>query len=495
MNKAVIIQNGIRRVISFSAPQFLNALLPDQPQPCGGKGFCGHCRVRVRGRVSAPTEAESARLTSSQLADGIRLACQTQALGDVTITVRGQAQTFKASTHDVPIQKPLGTRFGFAIDLGTTTLYTALYDLKTGTRCGEASAANPQTHWGADVLSRLEQAMNGHQNELSRRIRHALFDLCAQLLIGAHLAPSDVDAAVLVGNTAMLYLLFDLNPSSISCAPFRCETLFGAFYAADFLPVRAGTKVFVPRCISAFLGADTVAAALFSGMQRTDSRILADLGTNGEILLRAGNKLYGCSCAAGPAFEGVGLECGMPYTDGAVCSAFLSGGQLIYKTCANAAPAGICGSGYTDWIACLRKTGDLQKDGTLKSTRVYLTHTPLYITQKDVRAFQLAKSAVRTAIEILLDRSGGAEIHALDIAGSFGASLRVRSAAAIGLVPPQLLCVTHAVGNAAAAGAAMLLLDDTLPQTAADLAAQVEPVSLADQPDFQDRLCQNLSLE
>lgn len=495
MPKAVILQNGQRTVQTFQLPAPLSALLTDLPQPCGGRGFCGSCRVRVTGKVSAPTAQERSRLTAAQLRDGVRLACQVTALGDITVTRQSGGSVEKTDAAEPALQKPLGTSYGFTVDLGTTTLWAALYDLRTGRRVASASAANPQRIMGADVLTRMEYAMQGHGGELSRAVQHALFDLCAGLLMQARLAPNDADAAVLVGNTAMLYLLLDLDPTSIALSPFRSETCFGDFYPADFLPVRRGTKVYIPRCISAFLGADAAAAALACGMDRNCRRMLADLGTNGEILLRDGDRFLGCSCAAGPAFEGVGLACGMPATAGTVSSVLLSGGQTVYETVDHKPPVGICGSGYADWIACLRKIGKLQKDGTLESDRVYLADTPLYITQQDVRAFQLAKSAVRTGMQILLDEAGCTLPDSLDIAGSFGTALRVRSVAQIGLIPPPTAPIARAVGNAAGTGAAMILLDERCMQRVHDLAAQTITVQLADRADFNDRLCQYLTLE
>ena len=330
MSKLILNQNGVRRKIDFSSPTPLSTVLDMLPHPCGGKGFCGKCRVRIMGKISAPTAAERTMLSREQLRDGVRLACQVTLNGDAQVTVADTAAPAKATSSDVPRKKPLGEKYGLSIDLGTTTICAAVFDLQTGKRCTEGSAANPQARYGADVLSRVESAIQGNGNELSRCIRHALFDLCAQVMMTAKLAPGDVDAAVLVGNTAMLYLLFGLDPTGISTSPFQCDTLFGDFYPADFLPVRRGTKVFVPRCISAFLGADAAAAALACGLHRPGDRMVADLGTNGEILLRSGNELLGCSCAAGPAFEGVGLSCGSPAVDGAVRSVLLSGGRTVY---------------------------------------------------------------------------------------------------------------------------------------------------------------------
>lgn len=494
MSKAIIVQNGKRVERMFQAPAPLSALLPDFPHPCGGLGLCGKCRIRVQGKVSEPTAEERTRLSADQLKDGIRLACQVSALGDITVFLQTDHTLQKAQAFAPQLRKPLGNSYGLAIDLGTTTLWAALYNLQNGACIASACASNPQRRIGADVLTRMDYAMQHGGIELSRLVRHALYDLCAQLLMQSCLAPNDVDAAVLVGNTAMLYLLLERNPRSIAMSPFQCDTHFGDYYAADFLPVRRGSKVYIPPCISAFLGADAVAAAIACEMDTACRRMLADLGTNGEILLRFDDILCGCSCAAGPAFEGAGLSCGMAAAEGAVRSVMLSGGRTLYDTIGQKPPTGISGSGYIDWIACLRKSGKLKKDGTLESDRIYLADTPLYITQQDIRTFQLAKSAVRTGMDYLLDYVPEKQTVDLAVAGSFGSALRMHSAEQIGLIPTQSVSRIHAVGNAAGTGAAMMLLDDSCIARACSHAAQTQTVQLTQETDFHDRLCQYLEL-
>ena len=480
---------------SFEPPCFLAHLIGSLAQPCAGRGYCGKCRVRAHGKLSRPTAQERAKLTARELSDGVRLACQAMALGDVRIFLPNEPNTRKANAADVVSVSPLGSEYGFALDLGTTTVSAALYHLPTGKCCGRKNIPNPQSPYGADVLSRLQYAVQGSADALSTCVRHALYDLCASLLMEQRLAPNDVDAAVLVGNTAMLYLLYGVSPATIAAAPFTCDTKFGAFYPADFLPVRRGTKVYVPRCISAFLGADTTAAILGCDLTRSGARMLCDLGTNGEMVLYTGDALYGCSCAAGPAFEGVGLSCGMCAVDGAVHTAMLSGGHIVYRTCADAPPKGLCGSGVVDLLACLLRLGVLQEDGRLtNSDRYYLEDTPVYLSQQDVRQIQLAKSAVRSGSEILL-RHADADVQALSLAGTFGSALHAGSAARIGLFPPALHGRISACGNAAGTGAAMLLLDRGRLEESERLAQRVQTIQLADLPEFQELLMRYTAFE
>ena len=495
MPEAILYQNGkILSKTAFSAPCLLSSLSDRIPQPCGGKGYCGKCRIRVRGSVSRMTTAEREKLSKAERTQGYRLACQTIATGNVSIYLPESVSPGKAAISEVQAASALGTQYGFVLDLGTTTLAVSLYDQQTGKMCGSITAANPQNFDGADVLTRLDHAIHGDKKRLSVAVQHALYDACATLLMEHKLAPNDVDAAVLVGNTAMLYLLFEVDPSPISVAPFRCETRFGGFYDAGFLPVRKGVKLYVPPCISAFLGADASAAVLGSRIWETDSSIVADLGTNAEMILHKEDRFYGCSCAAGPAFEGVGLSCGMPAVDGAICSVRLSGGYYVNQTIGKCVPKGFCGSGFVDLIACMLRSGDLQPDGSLATgDRFYLSDAPLYISQQDVRAFQLAKSAVRTGLEVLC-RQADEPVRALRLAGSFGSFLHLPDAARIGLIPPALQTHTNVCGNAAATGGAMLLLDRSMIRTVERIAEQTETIQLADLPDFQDMLCRFIEL-
>lgn len=493
MNKAIILQNGQQHIRYFEAPCLLSELLTDfsVAHPCGGKGTCRKCRVEAVGDLSEPTAAESAVLGSN-----VRLCCQTLALGDVTITLSDTKTWNKSSaSNHLAAVHPLGKKFGFVVDLGTTTVSAALYDQTTAKPCAQTVFPNPQSAFGADVLSRLHAAMHGKASLLSQSVQNALHAACSALLQNTGLSSADVDAAVLTGNTAMLYLLFEQDPACISVSPFRCETRFGDFYDADFLPLCAGTKVFVPHCISAFLGADILTASLASHVWDEGVHLLADLGTNGEILLQKDGDVLGCSCAAGPAFEGAGLECGMPAVDGAIESVKLFGGKLLPKIHGNANAMGICGSGLIDLIACLRKMHILTPDGLLTcGDRYIIEGTDVYLTQADIRAFQLSKSAIRTGMDLLLREAGVQKPDCVEIAGTFGTHLSLPSAKAVGLLGNFPQNAVSAIGNAASTGAAMLLLDNRLIRDCAEKSTKIRSVQLTEHREFNALLLQNLML-
>lgn len=492
MNNAIILRDGKEYLHPFEAPCRLSELLAEHPvaHPCGGKGTCQKCRVKASGALSEPTEAE-------RTLDGYRLSCQSYALGDVTITLPDTKIWRKsASAQLLSSVAPIGTHYGYVIDLGTTTVSVALYDQQSGAQCAQIVSQNPQATFGADVLSRLHASIQGKRIALSRCVQDTLSKMCAELLQMLCLKAEDVDAAVLTGNTAMLYLLFGRNPSCIATAPFVCDAVFGDFYSVDFLPMRTGTKLYVPACISAFLGADILTASIASQLWDEDgTHLLADLGTNGEILLQKDGKVWGCSCAAGPAFEGAGLSCGMPAVAGAIDSVKLFGGKLLTTVCENVKPTGICGSGLVELMACLRKNHMLNSDGLLQcGERYLLDSTDVYITQNDVRSFQLSKSAIRTGIDMLMRAADVQTPSFVEIAGTFGEHLNIRSAKEIGLFPNFSDCSFKSIGNAAATGAAMLLLNRDLLSTCSEKASIIQTLSLTQLPYFNDTLLENLSL-
>ena len=287
---------------------------PDMP--CGGKGRCGKCRVRASGGLSPLSSAEREALTPAEQAAGVRLACCTRILGDAQVTVDGDGAVSQICTQgearELPVLDPLFTVLGAAVDIGTTTLAAQLYD-RSGL-LATAAAPNPQRAFGADVISRIGRSMDGDGPGLAACVRQAIADMLRDLCRQAGRETGGIDALVLTGNTAMLHLLCGLDASPLAAAPFEAKELFGKFIpAAELeLPCAPEAQVYLPRCMSAFVGADITTALLASGIcGGGETRMLADIGTNGEIALWHGGRLSCCSTAAGPAFEGANLSQGM----------------------------------------------------------------------------------------------------------------------------------------------------------------------------------------
>lgn len=462
--------------------------------PCGGHGKCGKCRVTVSGEVSAPTEDEIRALTPDELARGIRLACRVTVLGDCSVTAAEQGSARIVTHGALPAsmnEKPLSPAFagyGAAIDIGTTTLAARLYDRK-GTLLSEVSRLNPQSAWGADVISRMEAAMAGNASRIAGLTRRTLNGMVTDLATAAGISATAIDAVTVTGNTVMLHLLTETDVEPLTHAPFETKRLFGETLTAGELDLTAlapDTSVYLPPCIAAFVGADTVTATLATDLTAApDTSLLCDIGTNGEMVLWQNGTLYACSTAAGPAFEGAGISMGMGGRVGAIDRVWVQDGMIHAHVIGETKPVGLCGSGLVDGVACLLDTEILDETGYLEDDPAIIS-APVEITQEDIRAVQLAKSAIHAGMRTLLHTAGLTcdGVDTLYIAGGFGSYLDVKNAGKIGLLPEELTNRVTVLGNAALTGAAMLLLCEGLRPVCEKLAKETEIVELATNPVF-----------
>lgn len=271
----------------------LSEVLRDRGQapamPCAGQGRCGKCRVLASGALSPPSPAERAQLTPEDLDRGVRLACCTRLEGDcrVTLSHSAHSQICLDGAVDAAAFRPRFRTYGAAVDIGTTTLAASLYGPE-GTLLTQASGTNPQAAWGADVISRIEAALKGEGGALAACVRGAIDGLLERMAAQVRIAPEEIDALVITGNTAMLHLFTETSPEPLSHAPFAAQRLFGEVCPAAGLGLSAcpGASVCLPRCISAFVGADVTTSLLSSGIcGRDETRMLVDIGTNGEMAL------------------------------------------------------------------------------------------------------------------------------------------------------------------------------------------------------------------
>ena len=437
--------------------------------PCGGHGKCGKCKVKAEGSLSPLARTEEQTLTPHEIAAGIRLACCTFIEGDATLclAVSEGAQKIRTAGDMPEIDlRPAFSRYGAAVDIGTTTLAARLYRAD-GTPIAEASALNPQSAYGADVISRIEAALKGEGDALARCVREAIDSLLGRMAEAVGITPREIDGAVITGNTVMLHLLTETSVEPLSHAPFAAERLFGEVLTADELSLTAllpETEVYLPPCVAAYVGADTVTALLASDIcNAQETALLVDIGTNGEMALFSNGTLTFCSTAAGPAFEGAGISMGMGGREGAIDRVCLVNGRLNAHVIGNTQPVGICGSGVVDTIACLLDAELLDETGYLEDDPT-VVEAPVTFTQADVRAVQLAKSAIHAGIRTLLHTAGLSPeaVATLAIAGGFGSYLDTANACKIGLLPLEMRGAIRVIGNAALSGAAMLLLCQAL---------------------------------
>lgn len=479
--------------------------------PCGGRRKCGKCRIVAQGELSQPCAEERQSLTPQELADGVRLACCTYLCGDASVVLPRAAQLTAIRSTGVMPKFPIApafSRYGAAVDIGTTTLAVQLYGAD-GALLAAATAPNPQRMFGADVISRIGRALAGDGAALADCVRAAVAGLLIEAEQQAGLPLRSVDALVITGNTAMLYLLTQKNPDCLSHAPFEADTLFGCFVSAQSLclPCAEGAQVYLPRCMEAFVGADITTALLASEICDTQTTaLLVDIGTNGEMALWHAGRLLCCSTAAGPAFEGAGLSMGMQGAPGAIDHVTYDAQKaaLDIHTIGGAPAKGVCGSGIIDALAALMDAGVLEESGALADDGHDLTdavcETPegetavrlsgeVWVTQADVRQVQLAKSAVCAGMRTLLSEAGVAPeaLQTLAVAGGFGSYLSLPSAAKIGLFPAELLPKAAVLGNAALSGAAMLLLNRSFVKKAEALAKSAQTVSLSTSRVFMEQ--------
>ena len=472
--------------------------------PCGGHGKCGKCKVIAVGTLSPITDSERAHLSPEELQRGVRLACITKAMGDCEVCTSLEGDHVKkqiVTDCDLPTFSldPAFSRYGVAIDIGTTTLAARLYDAN-GTLLSTESRLNPQASFGADVISRIEAELGGKGKELASSIRGALNEMILSLAKDCGVSAAEIDGAVITGNTVMLYLLTETSTEPLSHAPFHADRVFGECLTAQALEISClspETEIYLPPCISAFVGADITCAILSTELtKKNEPTMLVDIGTNGEIALWNGKALTVCSTAAGPAFEGVGISMGMNAREGAIDKVRFADGQLSAHVIGNRTPIGVCGSGLVDAIACLLECEELDPSGYLEYGEVTLA-TPVLLTQKDIRMVQLAKSAICAGLMTLLktEQVALADVSALCVAGGFGRYLNMENAGRIGLLPPELIDRTKTVGNAALSGAVMLLLDRRMRDGEQMLVKKGRAVELSTNPIFIDAYTEGMLFE
>ncbi len=419
---------------------------------------------------------------------------------------------------------PLGTPLmGVAMDLGTTKLAGYLLNLETGETLTSAGAMNPQLAYGEDVMARITYALQ--EPEGAERLRRAAADGLAQLVVAlcnqAGIQPEHIVEAVVVGNTAMHHLFLGLPVRPLGLAPYvPVESAPLNVRARELgLPLAPGAMIHVLPNVAGFVGADHVAALLATRMDEADHpTLLLDIGTNTEIGLSVGGRLFCCSAASGPAFEGAHIRFGMRAAPGAVERVRIIEGRVYCETVEEAPPVGICGSGILDAVAELRQAGLLNgRGGWIEenksgfSTVVSTDNGPEFIlvpaetsglgraitiNRKDVGEIQLAKAAIAAGWQILLEEAGVREsdLARVLVAGAFGTYIDIGHAVAIGLLPSLPLDRFEQVGNVAGTGARMALLSRAERERAACLARRIRYVELTVHPSFRERFAQALWL-
>lgn len=408
-------------------------------------------------------------------------------------------------------------RIGLAVDIGTTTVVAALLDLVTGRELAVRSAINPQTSQGFDVLSRLGFVME-QPEERVRTLQQAVVacvnTLAGELAATAGLPPRAIDTLAVAANTTMLHLLLGVDPSSLGRAPFTpVFTNAQSLPAAEIgLMAAPGARLYCLPSVSAYIGADIVAGMQVAGLAHAPGTTLfIDIGTNGEMVLASGGRLLACSCAAGPALEGMNISCGMRACSGAIEDVAVTQAGLLLTTIGNTPPIGLCGSGILAAMSTFLEMGLILPRGNLVKAQALAdddprrTHlclrdgktalrlvggdSPVVVTQKDIRQVQLAKGALLSGLYALLEQAG-LPLDAIDrvlIAGQFGAHLPVASLTGCGIIPHALAGKVAYLGNTSKSGASLALLSKPVRNAMEALARNVRYLELSTLDGF-DRL-------
>ena len=451
--------------------------------PCGGKGTCGKCRVRVlKGEISTDS-FHRRRLEDLNLGLDWRLACLSTCETDLILEVDQYNAIIQADESKFDFIP--GHGLGIAVDLGTTTIVAQLVDLESAKVLAVETALNPQRRFGSDLISRLEAALSEGADAMAEMIRLKI----GTMIEGMMDERSEMlEKVVIVGNTVMQHLFcgFDIRP--LSFYPFESGNLGLKQFRSEHLQWKTSCDhiSFYPS-IGSFVGSDILSGIMATGMHhRDDYSVLIDLGTNGEIVVGNSTGMLCASTAAGPAFEGAKISMGMLASTGAISTIESGPEGWICNVIGNTDPKGICGSGLIDAVAELMKGGFLDEYGGLVSGEMEVTVAgKVVLTQKDIHEFQLAKAAIAAGLEILLKRLEirPEEISSVYIAGAFGTYINVDNLLGTGMLGFNHENI-HKLGNTALIGAKMFLFSD--PVITESILRLVSHVNLESEPRFQD---------
>ena len=483
---------------------------------CGGQGICGKCKVRFISDPPESTDADRRHLSEEELRDGWRLSCGITihgALNNLKLEVKPSNEDAilagtgfhierKVTTSDAKYRGNPETAI-LAVDIGTTTIAAALvspvfrttmpYDETVSAANSQrdfsidgmsfASSVNHQRAFGADVISRMDASNKGKGAELQRIVNEDILKLSGKLGI----SPEDFEDPakthlVISANSTMEHLLQGLS----------CESLGVAPYTPVDISLHEYKNMTILPGISTFVGADIVSGIIACGMDESaEVCLLIDLGTNGEMVIGNRDRLLSASTAAGPAFEGGNISCGVAGIPGAISSVTIENGKPEIRTLSNMPPIGICGTGVLETTFELYQAGITDETGLMDDAYFddgYPLSDHVRFSADDVREVQLAKSAIRAGVEVLLREYGVScrEVSKVFLAGGFGEYIDTKKAIGIGLLPEDFAGRIEAVGNSSLAGAILYARNPGLRERFIRTAQGTGEIALAENRLFND---------
>ncbi len=535
----------------------------DIESDCGGKGWCGKCKVRLaKGKVTELNDVEKRMLKNEEINRNIRLACQLFLIEDnIEVEVmnknkkieivtnflksregkknplvrlkpfkleppslkdqrsdlerlssidtnlhfedlrllrnlphllreynfEGKLVIFKDEIIDIR-DRNFKSIYGVAFDIGTTTIVGYLLDMNDLREVDIISRVNPQRVYGSDVLSRISFILQNSDGVdiLHKVLIRTLEEIILEFSKRNHINLDDIYAISIAGNSVMTHIFLGISPEYISYSPFspafRDSLVISSREIFSILPK---AKLYIFPLVSGYIGGDIVAGIIATDLLREKGNILfIDIGTNGEIVLKVEDRLYSCATAAGPAFEGGNISCGMIASQGAIDHVWLKDGKVFYSVIGGGEEKGITGSGLLDAISVMLELGILDSKGRINDEEFYIGK--IKITQRDIREFQLAKSAIRAGIEVLMRNAsiGYDKIDKIYIAGAFGNYIDKENALKIKLLPPISKDNIFLVGNSSGMGAKLVLLDKEIIEKAKEISKKIEYIELSSNSEF-----------
>lgn len=488
-----------RTLLASEGERLMDVLIREQvyvENPCNGMGTCGKCKVLIDGKEV--------------------LSCQTIVSQNMTITVSETLKNMNVlSDGYLPeFSKDEGLLgYGVAIDIGTTTVAISLVDLVTGEELEKDTAMNAQRVYGQDVLTRItyevdqkEEGIKTLQKAVVDSLNEGIHRLCAK----AKVDPLAITEVGVAANCTMTHMLLGVDARSIGVAPYKPAFLSSKTLKASQigLVVHENANLYCLPQVSGYIGGDIVAGGYVCDLEGRDkTSLFLDIGTNGEMILATKGKMFACSCAAGPALEGMNITCGMPALEGAIEAVNVEGEKITYQTIGKKEAIGICGSGILEVVSVLLQAGFVKKTGAfVKASKLseddwrreylyqeeqagfYLTPDhKVKVSQQDIRQVQLAKGAILSGF-LSLVKQANLSVNDIDevlIAGQFGSHLSAEALCGVGLIPKEVQDKVTYVGNTSKTGAYMALLSKAVRGGMEELATKIQYYELAESENYE----------
>lgn len=481
---------------------------------CGGKGSCGKCKIQILEGSLDVTASDHKHFSQEELAAGYRLACRAFPREDLTISMEQEDESSFSIQIDHKEEEPEELHnveedaYDIAVDIGTTTIAMQLLGKKSKKTLASYATLNRQRAFGADVISRIQASNNGKGQELRKSIQEDLLKGFQALAKEVGIQPEQVERIAIGGNTTMGHLLMGFSCEGLGVYPFSPVDIgfirrpFAEVMDSDYMQAE---MIILPG-ISTYVGGDIVSGMYQCDFMTSDKTcLLVDLGTNGEMGIGNRERIIVTSTAAGPAFEGGNISWGMGSVQGAICAVEITEDKVELATIGDKPPVGLCGTGVIATIAELidkeyvDETGRLEEEYFKEGYPLAKTEDGREITfsQQDVREIQLAKSAVRAGIEVLLRRFGVSydQVDKVYLAGGFGYHIDQEKAITIGLLPSEFRGKIDAIGNSSLGGAVKFLTNEQSCDDMEKILDLSTEIDLSTDADFNDLYMEHMFFE